>query len=69
MAASRLREAGYYTWDFGPLRFKGIKKDETLKEVYIESRKVDEIQDQTIKSTTIMSYRPIKGSIIEDIIG
>lgn len=30
MVDSDLSEARYYIWDFGPLRFKGIKKENAI---------------------------------------
>ena len=60
-------EASYYDQEFGPIKFKDKKKDGALREIYMVSRDVGEIQDQAtklLKTTTIMPFRPIKGSII-----
>ena len=63
-------EASYYDQDFSPIKFKGKKKDRAPREIYMESRDIGEIQDQFIKllmTTTIVPFRLIKGSIIEEI--
>lgn len=53
-------EATYYDHEFDQSNFKGQRKDKTQKKIYIESRSVEEIQDQAaklVKTPTIMSYR------------
>ena len=63
-------EASYYDQEFGPIKFKGKKKNGAPKKIYMESRDVGEIQDQATKPlniTAIVPFRPINGSIIEEI--
>ena len=48
---------------FGLIKFKGKKKNETLRETYMESRDIGGIQDQAaklLKTTTIVPFRLIK---------
>ena len=63
-------EASYYDQDFSPIKFKGKKKNETPREIYIELRDTGDIQDQSaklLKTTVIMPFRSIKGLVIKEI--
>ena len=63
-------EPSYYDQEFGTIKFKGKKKNETPREIYMESRNTDGIQDQAAKllmTTIIVPFRPIKWLIIEEI--
>ena len=63
-------EASYYDQKFGPIKFKGKKKNGTPREIYMESRDTGNIQDQAaklLKTTIIVPFKPIKGLIIEEI--
>ena len=63
IATSDYVEASYYDQDFCIIKFKGKKKNETLREIYMESRETGDIQDQAaklLKTTTIMLFRPIR---------
>lgn len=53
-------EATYYDHEFDQSNFKGERKDKTLKKIYMESRSIEEIQDQVaklVKTPTIVSNR------------
>ena len=70
IAISNFVEDSYYDQEFGPIKFKGKKKNETLREIYIESRDTGDIQDHAtklLKTTIIESFKQIKGSMIEEI--
>ena len=70
IATSYIVEARYYDTEFGLIKFKGKKKDEAPREIYMESRDTDEIQDQDaklLKTNIIMPFKLIKGPIIEEI--
>ena len=70
IATSDYVEVSYYDQEFGPIKFKGKKKNGTLREIYMELRDTSDIQDQAtklLKTTIILPFRPIKGSIIEEI--
>ena len=63
-------EASYYEQEFGPIKFKGKKKNETPREIYMELIDISDIEDQggkLLKTTTIVPFRPIKGMVIEEI--
>ena len=63
-------EADYYDQEFSPIKFKGKKKNEVPREIYIELGNTNEIQGQGAKhqkATTIVRFMPIKGSIIKEI--
>ena len=63
-------EVSYYDQEFGPIKFKGKKNNETPREIYMESRDTSGIQNQAtklLKTTIIVSFKPMKGSIIEKI--
>ena len=63
-------EASYYDQEFSEIEFKGKKKNETKREIYMESRDTDDIQDQAtklLKIVDIMPFRTIKGLVIEEI--
>ena len=63
-------EANYFNQEFGLIKFRGKMENETLKEIYMESRDTGDSQDQAaklLKMTAIMPFRPIKGLIIEEI--
>ena len=63
-------EASYYDQEFGPITFKGKKKNEISREIYMESRDTDDIPDyaaKLLKTTIVVHFRPIKGLIIEKI--
>ena len=63
-------EANYYDQEFGPIKFKGKKKNGTPRGIYMESRDTSDIQDQAaklMKTTAIVPFRPIKGLVIEKI--
>lgn len=66
VVASNSVETHYYKHDYDLIRFKGRKKDETPRKLYMESRKVEEIQDQVVKSIAMVSYSLIKGLILEE---
>ena len=70
IATSNSVEASYYDQGFGPIKFKGKNKNETLREIYMEPRDTGEIQDQAtklLKTTIIVPFMPIKGTIIKEI--
>ena len=70
IATSDSVEANYYDQEFGPIKFKGKKKNGTPREIYMELRDTDDIQDQASKllmTTTIVSFRLVKGLVIERI--
>ena len=70
IVTSNFVEASYYDQEFDPIKFKGKKKNGAPKEIYMESRDIGEIQDQAaklLKTTTIVPFRSIRGSIIEEI--
>ena len=70
IATSDSMEASFYGQDFGPIKFKGKKKNRTPREIYMESRDTGDIQDQAVKLlkiTIIVPFKMIKGSIIEEI--
>ena len=70
IATSDYVEANYYDQDFGPIKFKGKKKNGTPIEIYMELRDTSEIQDQAaklLKTTSIVPFRLIKGLIIKEI--
>ena len=72
IATSNFVEASYHDQEFGLIKFKGKKKDEAPRKIYIESSDTSEIQDQVAKLlmiTNIVPFRQIKGSIIEEIEG
>ena len=55
-------EASYYDQEFRPIKFKGKRKDEALRKIYMELRDAGEIQDQAaklLKITTIVPFKPI----------
>ena len=63
-------EVSHYDQEFSPIKFKGKNKDRVPNEIYMDSRDTGEIQYQVVillKTTTIVPFRPIKGSIIEEI--
>ena len=63
-------EASYYDQEFGPIKFKGKKKNKTQREIYMESRDTGDIQDQAaklLKTTAIVHFRTVKGLVIEEI--
>ena len=69
IATSNSVEANYYNQEFGLIKFRGKKENETLKEIYMESRDIGDSQDQAaklLKMTATMPFRPIKGLIIEE---
>ena len=45
IATSDFVEASYYDQEFGLIKFKGKKKDEAPRKIYMELRNVGEIQD------------------------
>ena len=70
MATSNFMEPSYYDQGFGPIKFKGKKKNGTPREIYMESRNIGDIQDQAaklLKTTTIVPFKPMKGLVIEEI--
>ena len=70
IATSDFVEASYYDQNFGPIKFKGKKKDGTLRKIYMESRDADKIQDQAaklLKITATVPFRVISELIIEEI--
>ena len=70
IATSNFVEASYYDQEFGPIKFKGKKKNGTPREIYMESRDTGDIQDEAVKllkTNAIMPYRPIKGLVIKEI--
>ena len=72
IATSDSIEVSCYDQDFGPIKFKGKKKNGAPKEIYMELKDTGEIQDQVaklLKTTTIVPFRLIKGLIIEEIDG
>ena len=63
-------EASCYDQEFGPIKFKGKKKNGVPREIYMELGNTGEIQDQDAKLlniTTIVPFRLIKGLIIKEI--
>ena len=63
-------EVSYYDQEFGPIKFKGKKKNGTPRKIYMESKDTSDIQDQAaklLKTTVIVPFKPIKGLIIEEI--
>ena len=70
IATSDFVVASYYDQEFGPIKFKGKKKNGALREIYMELIDTCEIQDQAaklLKTTITVPFRPIKGSIIEEV--
>ena len=70
IATSYSMEASYYDQEFGPIKFKGKKKNGTPREIYMELRDTDDIKDQAaklLKTAAIVSFKPIKGSVIKEI--
>ena len=70
IATSNSMEANYYDQEFGPIKFKGKKKNEIPREIYMDSRDIGDIQDQAaklLKTNAIVPFRPIKGLVIEEI--
>ena len=70
IATSDSMEANYYDQEFSPIKFKGKKKNGTLREIYMETRDTGDIQDQDaklLKTTAILPFKPIKGLIIKEI--
>ena len=70
IAPSDSVEASYYDQEFGLIKFKFKKKNGAPREIYMESRDTYGIQYQAakiLKTTIIMPFMPIKGSIIEEI--
>ena len=68
IATSYSVETSYYDQEFGPIKFKGKKKNGTLREIYMESRDTGGIQDQAakiLKTTILVPFRPIKGLVID----
>ena len=45
IATSYYVETSYNDQEFGLIKFKGKKKNETLREIYMESRDTNDIQD------------------------
>ena len=45
IATSDSVEASYYDQEFGPIKFIGKKKDGDPREIYMEPRDTDDIQD------------------------
>ena len=63
-------EANYYDQEFGPIKFKGKKKNAIPREIYMKSKDIEDIQDQAaklLKTTIIMPFKSIKGLIIKEI--
>ena len=63
-------EASYYDQEFGRIKFKGKNKNRTPREIYMESRDTGDIKDQAaklLKTTVIVTFKPIKGLIIDEI--
>ena len=55
----RFYGCNYYDQEFGPIKFKGKKKDGAPREIYMESRDTGEIQDQAaklLKTTIILPF-------------
>ena len=70
IADSDSMEASYYDQEFGLIKFTGKKNNGTPREMYMESRDIDDVKDQAaklLKTTTIMPSIPIKGLVIEEI--
>ena len=70
IATSNFVEASYYDQEFGPIKFKGKKKNGTPREIYMESKDTSNIQDQIaklLKTANIVPFRPIRGLVIEEI--
>ena len=70
ISTSNSIEANYYDQEFSPIKVKGKKNNGALREIYMESRDIGDIQDQVaklLKTTTIVPFRPIKGLVIEEI--
>ena len=62
-------DASYYDQEFGAIKFKGKKKNRTLREIYMELRVTGNIQDQAAKlhkTTAIVPFKLIKGLVIEE---
>ena len=66
IVTSNYVEASYYDQEFGPIKFKGKKKDGAPREIYMESR---DIFSKLLKTTIIVHFRPIKRLIIEEFNG
>ena len=69
IATSNSVETSYYDQEFGPIKFKGKKKNGTQREMYMDSRDTGDIQDQVakfLKTTAIVPFKPIKGLVIDD---
>ena len=63
-------EASYYDQEFGAIKFKGKRKNRTLREIYMESRDTGNIQDQAAKlhkTIAIVPFKLINGIVIEEI--
>ena len=72
IVTSNYVEASYYDQEFGSIKFKGKNNDGAPREIYMESRDIDEIQDQVaklLKTTIIVHFKPIKRLIIEEFNG
>ena len=64
IATSNFVEVSYYDQAFGPIKFKGEKKDGAIREIYMKSRDTAEIQDQAtklLKTITIVPFKSING--------
>ena len=64
IATSYFVETGYYDQAFGLIKFKGKKKDGAIREIYMKSRDIAEIQDQAtklLKTITIVPFKSING--------
>ena len=69
IATSDFVEASYYDQEFGPIKFKGKKKDGVPWKIYMELRDASKIQDQAaklLKITAIVPFNPNE-SIIKGI--
>ena len=70
MVAIVSMEATYYDQEFGPIKFTSRRKDEVPRKAYMDSKGFVEIQKEAaklLKVTTIVLYKPMSGSIIEEI--
>ena len=70
IATSDSIEASYYYQEFGPIKFKGKKKNGASREIYMEPRDTSDIYDQAaklLKTTAIVPFGPIKGLVIKEI--
>ena len=66
IATSYFVEASDYDQEFGPIKFKGKKKDGAPWKIYMELRDDGEILEQAVKLlkiADIMSFRLVKGPI------